>query len=85
MQNIENAFEIKRPPIENNLIYIQTAISKPHGNHKPKTYSKYTQKKEKESKHNTKISHQIIREENKRGRGEKRPAKTNPKQLTKWQ
>ena len=42
-------------------------------------------KEKKESKHNTKISHQITREENKRGREEKRPRKTNPKQLTKWQ
>ena len=39
-------------------------------------------KKKKQSKHNTKDSHQIIREANKRGREEKRPAKTNPKLLT---
>ena len=38
-----------------------------------------------ESKHNTKDSHQITREENKRGKEEKRLTKTNPKQLTKWQ
>ena len=42
-------------------------------------------KKKKESKHNNKDSHQITREENKRGREEKKPTKTNPKQLTKWQ
>ena len=42
----------------------------------------YTQK-EKESKPNTKDSHQITRGETKRGKEEKRP--TNPKQLTKWQ
>ena len=41
-------------------------------------------KKKKESKHNTKVSHQITREENKRGSEEKIPTKTNPKQLTKW-
>ena len=41
-------------------------------------------KKKKESKNNTKDSHQITKEENKRGREEKRPTKTNPKQLTKW-
>ena len=41
-------------------------------------------KKKKESKHNTKISHQLTREENKRVREEKRPTKTNPKQLMKW-
>ena len=33
----------------------------------------------KESKHNTKVSHQITRN-NKRRRGRKTPAKTNPKQ-----
>ena len=42
-------------------------------------------KNKKQSQHNTKVSHQITREENKRGREEKRPRKTNPKQLTKWQ
>ena len=40
--------------------------------------------KEKGTKHNTKDSHKITREENKRGREEKRPTKTNPKQVTKW-
>ena len=38
-------------------------------------------KMEKESKHNTKESHQITKE-NKRGREEKRPTKTNPKAAT---
>ena len=38
-------------------------------------------KKKKKSKHDTKVSHQITRAENKRGREEKRPTKTNPKQL----
>ena len=42
-------------------------------------------KQKKELKNNTKVSHQITREENKRGRKEKRPTKTNPKQLTKRQ
>ena len=41
--------------------------------------------KKKESKHSTKVSHQITREENKRRIGTKRAAKTNPKQLTEWQ
>ena len=31
------------------------------------------------------VGHQIIGEGNKRGKEEKRPTKTNPKQLTKWQ
>ena len=43
-------------------------------------------KRKKESKHNTKDSHQITLEENKRRKtGRKGPTKTNPKQLTKWQ
>ena len=42
-------------------------------------------KRKKECKHNTKDSHQITREGNKRGREEERPSKTTPKQLTKWQ
>ena len=33
-------------------------------------------------KHNTKDSHQTTREKNKRKMEEKRPRKTNPKQLT---
>ena len=41
-------------------------------------------KKRKESKPDTRDSHQITKEENKR-KGKKRPTKTNPKQLTKWQ
>ena len=41
-------------------------------------------KKKKETKHKSKISYQITREENKSGREEKR-TKINPKQLTKWQ
>ena len=41
-------------------------------------------KKKKQFKCNTKDSHQITREENKRGREEKSRI-TNPKQLRKWQ
>ena len=40
-------------------------------------------KKKKESKQNTKDSHQITREQ--KWKGKKRPTKTNSKQLTKWQ
>ena len=44
----------------------------------------FTQK-EKESKYNTKDSHQITRKARKRSRKEqKRTTKTNPKQLRKW-
>ena len=42
-------------------------------------------KKKKHPKHNTKDGHKTTREENKRGREEKRPTKTNPKQVRKWQ
>ena len=42
-------------------------------------------KKEKGMQIQPEVSHQITREEIKRGREEKRPTKTNPKQLTEWQ
>ena len=38
-----------------------------------------------EIKHNIKVSNQITREKNKRGREENVLIKTNPKQLTRWQ
>ena len=41
--------------------------------------------KKNQLKHNTKDSRQTRRGENKRRREEKRAAKTNPKQLIKWQ
>ena len=41
-------------------------------------------KQKKQFKYDTVDSHQITREENKRGREAKGPTKTNPKQL-KWQ
>ena len=56
-------------------IYREVTISKPHGNHKPKIYNRYQKKRQ--SKHNTKDSHQITREENKRGREEKDQQKQN--------
>ena len=64
-------------------VHIQIAISKPHGNHKLKIYNRYTQIKKKELKHDTKVSHQITREEGKRGKEGERPTETNPKQLPK--
>ena len=60
-------------------------ISNPHGNHKPKIYNIYSHKKGKESKHGIKDSHQIIREENQRGREEKKTYQKNTKQLTECQ
>ena len=35
MQGILNAFEIKRSATQSNHVYVQTAIPKPQGNHKP--------------------------------------------------
>ena len=48
------------------------------------TIDTHTNKK-KQHKYNTKDSHQTTRGENERKREEKRPTKTNPKQLIKWQ
>ena len=46
MQNIENAFEIKRPATRNNSAHIQMVISKYNGNHKSNNYNGHTHKKE---------------------------------------
>ena len=46
----------------------------------PSVIDIHTQKKKMESKHDTKDSNQISREESKRRKGNKRPIKTNPKQ-----
>ena len=69
-------------------MYIQPAISEPHGNHKQtnkKLYQIHTHKQKKQPKHDTKNSHQITRTQNKRGREEKIYIKTYKKQLTKRQ
>ena len=42
-------------------------------------------KKKKQPKHNTKDGHQTTREENKRGREEKKPYQNKPKTIKKWQ
>ena len=42
MQDTGNALEINRPETQNDLVYIQTAVSKPHGNSEPKIYNRYT-------------------------------------------
>ena len=86
-------FEIKKSAILNShiyiiyiyIIYICISINL-KGKHRPKTHNRYTQKTRKESKHNTKDSHQITREKNIRIRkGKKELKKQKPKQLTKWQ
>ena len=46
------------------------------GTANPKTATDTHTQKKKQPKHNTKDSHQITREKNKRGREEKRPTKT---------
>ena len=46
MQNIGKTFEIKRPATLNNLVYIYTAISQHHGDHKPKI-NRHTNKNQK--------------------------------------
>ena len=85
MQDTGNAFEIKRIFLIYKLyLKLKTLlfIDCHHGNHKLKIYNKYTKKK-KESKHSTKVTHQITRGIQKRKR-RKGPTKTNPKQLRKW-
>ena len=47
MQNIKNAFEIKRPATKNNSVNIQTVTLKSNGNHKQKTTIDTHIKKEK--------------------------------------
>lgn len=61
MQVFKNAFEIEINNLKQSYMYIQTAIQKPHGNHKSKVYNTYTHKKENRITHNTKDSHQITR------------------------
>ena len=77
MQEMGNACEIKRPATYKNLLYVQTDITKPHGNCKLKN-NRYIHKMKKQPKHNTEDSHQITRNMNNRGREEKRPPKINP-------
>ena len=44
MQNVENAFEIKRPATKTNSLHTQMVISTSNGNHKPKNYNGHTHK-----------------------------------------
>lgn len=46
MQDIRNAFEIKKPAWENSFVYTENAKSKPQGNHKQKIYLRYTDREE---------------------------------------
>ena len=75
MQDIENEI-LKNSNLKQPCLQIQTAISKPHGNCKPKIYDRYTHTENK-----SKFSHHKRREQKRKGK--KIPMKTNPKQLTK--
>ena len=66
------------------LFIYRLLYPKPSGNCKLESYGRYTHTHTKESKHNTESQSSNQREGNKR-KEEKRPTKTNPKQLTKWQ
>ena len=77
MQILKMHLKWKDQQLKSNLVYIQTAISQPHGNCKLKISNRYRKRNP-----NTEVSHQITRE--KKGREGKTPTKTNSKQLTKW-
>ena len=64
MQNIGKTFEMKRPATLNNLVYIYTAISKHHGDHKPKI-SRHTNKNQKgiQTQHKIQSSNQKRKKE----------------------
>ena len=77
-QQLKTIMYVYRPLYQNLMVTEnQKSIIDIHTRRKTQT--------KKKSKHNTKDSHQITSEENKREKEEKRPTKTNPKQLTKWQ
>lgn len=67
------------------IVYVQIDVKyELHGNHKPKTCNRCTQRKIKESKHTTKYSLQIIRgREQRKKKVIKKKYKTIRKQLTK--
>ena len=80
MQEMGNAFEIKRPATQNSLVHIQTAISKLHGNCKPKNNNRYPKKRK--SNPNTTLK-MVIKSQEKRTKEDQQ--KKNPKQLRKCQ
>ena len=49
---------------------LQVNIYEPHGNHKSKTYNRYTKKERKEHQHTTKENHRNTKEETKRRKRE---------------
>ena len=81
MLDIGDAFEIKRPATQNNLVFIGY-YTKTSQKPQPEKYNRYTHKKKKESNVTLKLNQQVM---NKKEGKEKTPTKTNPKQLTKGQ
>ena len=49
LQNIKNAFEIKRSATKNNSVHTWKFISRSNGRHKPKNYNGHTIKKKKKA------------------------------------
>ena len=77
-QQLKTVLFIYRPLYQN---FMETTNQKSTIDEKKE---KPTHTQRKAIQNNTKVSYQIRREENKSGTEEKRPIKTNPKQLTKW-
>ena len=74
MQNIENAFEIKRPARRKNSAHIYMHVSKYNGNHKSNNYNGLTHKKRKTKSNITlKMVSKLQEKTTKRGTEEKRP------------
>ena len=84
IQEIRTVFEIKRQATQDNLIYTQTVISKPHGKYKPKHYNIYKKKKERESNPDItlKMSSNHERKEQRR-KERKKTYKNKPKTIKK--
>ena len=86
MQDTGDALAIKRPKIENNLMYIYRFLYQNIRITAKNLQLIYIQIRNINSNATLKIyTHQTRRGENKRRREEKRATKTNPKQLIKWQ
>ena len=71
MQNIKMSLKIREQQPKTILYTLHMVISKSDGNTNQKTIMDTHIKKKKQSKHNTKDSQQITREDNKRRRKEK--------------
>ena len=65
-------------------LHTHRVIYESHGNHKAKIYNTNT-KNRKESKHNTKDSHQITRDEREKKRRNTKELQNNQNKINKWQ